>query len=78
MIQKLVSEFWLNGKDLKEEGRFKAALNTLLREVRKVLDDSSQLAKSIDKGDSHDVMAKIATDEGYEDLAEILLVDNTN
>lgn len=72
MIQELVSDFWLNGKDLKEEGTFRAALNLLLKEVRKMLGGSSQLAKSIDRGDSHEVMAKFATEEGYGDLAEIL------
>ncbi|MEK9629447.1 MAG: hypothetical protein VW455_10555 [Nitrospinota bacterium] len=74
MIQELVSDFWLNGKDLKEEGTFRAALNLLLKEVRTMLDSSSQLAKSIDRGDSHKVMAKFATEEGYGDLAEILQV----
>lgn len=78
MIQELVSDFWLNGKDLKEEDKFRTSLNVLLKEVRKLLDDSSYLAKSIDRGDPHEVMAKLATKEGYEDLAEILLVNDVN
>ena len=76
MIQELVSDFWLNGEDLDEKVRFRAALNQLLKDVRKLLDDSSQLAKSIDNGDSHEVMANIAIEEGYKDLAEILIVDD--
>lgn len=78
MIQELVSEFWINSEDLDEKVRFRAALNQLLRDVRILLDDSSQLAQSIDKGDPHEVMANIAKQEGYEDLAEIILVDKVN
>ena len=78
MIQELVSDFWLNGEDLDEKVRFRVALNQLLKDVRILLDDSSQLAISIDRGDPHEVMANIAKEEGFEDLAEILLVDKVN
>ncbi len=76
MIQELISNFWRNGKDLQEEGKFQASLKILLKEVRHILDDSNPLAKSIDRDDSHEVMAKISIEENNMDLAEILLLDS--
>jgi hypothetical protein len=76
MVQELVSNFWSNGKDLKEEAKFQASLKLLLKEVRKILDNSNPLAKSIDRDDPHEVMAKISIEENFIDLAEILLVDS--
>ena len=75
MINELVAEFWLNGKDLKEEDKFQAALNRLLKELRKNLADSNQLAMSIDRKDPSEIMAKIAVEVNQIDLAEILLLD---
>ena len=50
-------------------------MNRLLREVRKNLSDSSQLAMSIDREDPSEIMAKIAIEVNQIDLAEILLLD---
>ena len=49
-------------------------MNRLLKELRKNLSDSSQLAKSIDRDDPSEIMAKIAIEENFNDLAEILLL----
>jgi hypothetical protein len=75
MHQGLIEQFWSHGKDLHEEGRFKSALNQLLREFRKTVDDSSPLAKSIDNNDSSQKMAIIANKESYPQLGEILFLD---
>ena len=47
MEEEHIAQFWSHGRDLQEEGKFKSALNQLLKEFRKTLDDSSPLAKSI-------------------------------
>ena len=65
MYEDLITHFWSYGKDLHEEGKFKAALVELIRDFRKILDDSSPLAKSIDKEESSREMAIIANKEGY-------------
>ncbi len=75
MTENLITQFWSYGKDLHEEGKFKAALVQLLRDFRKILDDSSPLAKSIDNEDSSCEMAIIANKEGYSQLGEILFLD---
>lgn len=75
MYEDLITHFWSYGKDLHEEGKFKAALVELIRDFRKILDDSSPLAKSIDKEESSREMAIIANKEGYTQLGEILFLD---
>lgn len=75
MVDKLIAQFWSLGRDLHEEGKFKSALTQLIRDFRKILDDSSPLAKSIDNNDSSREMAIIANKEGYPQLGEILFLD---
>ena len=50
-------------------------MNRLLKELRKNLADSNPLAMSIDREDPSEIMAKIAIEENFNDLAEILLLD---
>ncbi len=71
-----IDKFWAHGKDLQEEHKFRAALNQLLKEFRKNLDDSSKLAKSIDNKESSTTMVKVAVEEDCFELAEILLLDS--
>jgi hypothetical protein len=75
MLEGPIAQFWSHGRDLQEEGKFKSALNQLLREVRKTLDDSSPLAKSIDNNESSQAKAIIANKENFPQLAEILFLD---
>ncbi len=75
MFEGLIAQFWSLGKDLHEESKFKSALTQLLREFRKTLDDSSPLAKSIDRNDPSREMAIIANKENYPQLGEILFLD---
>ena len=75
MVEDHIAQFWSNGRDLQEEAKFQAALNQLLKEFRKTLDDSSPLAKSIDDNDPSRTKAIIADQENYPQLAEILFLD---
>jgi hypothetical protein len=75
VVERLIAQFWSLGRDLHEEGKFKSALTQLLREFRKILDDSSPLAKSIDNNDPSREMAIIANKESYPQLGEILFLD---
>ena len=75
MVEGLIAQFWSLGRDLHEEAKFKSALTQLLREFRGILDDSSPLAKSIDRSDSSREMAIIANKENYPQLGEILFLD---
>ena len=75
MVEDHIALFWSNGRDLQEEAKFQAALNQLLKEFRKTLDDSSPLAKSIDDNDPSRTKAIIADQENYPQLAEILFLD---
>jgi hypothetical protein len=75
MVEGLIAQFWSLGRDLHEEAKFKSALTQLLREFRKILDDSSPLAKSIDSSDPSREMAIIANKENYPQLGEILFLD---
>ena len=75
MVEEPIAQFWSHGKDLQEEAKFKSALNQLLKEFRKTLDDSSPLAKSIDNNDPSGTKAVIADQENYPQLAEILFLD---
>jgi len=75
MVEGLIAQFWSLGRDLHEEAKFKSALTQLLREFREILDDSSPLAKSIDRSDSSREMAIIANKENYPQLGEILFLD---
>jgi hypothetical protein len=70
-----IAQFWSHGRDLQEEAKFTSALNQLLKEFRKTLDDSSPLAKSIDSGDPSETMAILADQGKYPQLAEILFLD---
>jgi hypothetical protein len=70
-----IANFWSHGRDLQEEAKFTGALNQLLREFRKSLDDSSPLAKSIDNNDSSEIKAILASKEKHTALAEILFMD---
>ncbi len=76
IIQELIANFWRNGKALHEEHLFNAALKLLLIEVRKTLDDSSPLAKSIDRNDPSEILFKISKEENFVELAEILHIDS--
>ena len=75
MVEGLIAQFWSHGRELNEEGKFKSALNQLLRDFRKTLDDSSPLAKSIDNKDPSKEMVIIANKENYQQLGEILFLD---
>mgnify|MGYP006919304901 CR=1 FL=1 len=75
MVEGLIAQFWSHGRELNEEGKFKSALNQLLRDFRKTLDDSSPLAKSIDNKDPSKEMVIIANKENYPQLGEILFLD---
>ena len=75
MVEGLIAQFWSPGRELNEEGKFKSALNQLLRDFRKTLDDSSPLAKSIDNKDPSKEMVIIANKENYPQLGEILFLD---
>ena len=75
MVEGLIVQFWSHGKELHEEAKFKSALNQLLRDFRKTLNDSSPLAKSIDSKDASREMAIIAIKENYPQLGEILFLD---
>lgn len=75
MVEEHIAQFWSYGRDLQEEKKFKGALNQLLKEFRKTLDDSSPLAKSIDNNDPSGTKAVIADQENYPQLAEILFLD---
>jgi len=76
-MEELIANFWRNGKlALKEEHIFIAALKLLLIEVRKTLDNSSPLAKSIDRNDPSETMAKISKEENFIELADILHIDS--
>lgn len=75
MFESLIAQFWSHGRDLHEEAKFTSALSQLLRDFRKILDDSSPLAKSIDSKKSSQEMAIIANKEGYPQLGEILFLD---
>lgn len=75
MIADPIAQFWASGKDLKEEGVFNASLKRLLTDVRKTLPDTDPLAKSIDRRDRSNVMAKIAVEKDLIELGEILLLD---
>ena len=75
MVEEPIAQFWSHGKDLQEEAKFKSALNQLLKEFRRTLDDSSPLAKSIDNNDPSRTQAIIADQENYPQLAEILFLD---
>ena len=75
MLEDHIAQFWSNSRDLREEAKFQAALNQLLKEFRKTLDDSSPLAKSIDDNDPSRTKAIIADQENYPQLAEILFLD---
>jgi len=75
MEEKHIAQFWSHGRDLQEEGKFKSALNQLLKEFRKTLDDSSPLAKSIGDNAPSRTKAIIADKENYPQLAEILFLD---
>ena len=63
MVEDHIAQFWSNGRDLQEEAKFQAALNQLLKEFRKTLDDSSPLAKSIDDNAPSRTKAIIADKE---------------
>ena len=71
----LLANFWSHGRDLQEEAKFKGALNQLLCEFRKSLDDSSPFEKSIDNNDSSEKKAVLASKEKHTELAEILFMD---
>ena len=60
---------------MRKEHKFQAALKLLLKEVRKTLDVSSQLATSIDRSDPSKIMFKISIEENFVELAEILLIN---
>ena len=75
MVEEPLARFWSLGRELQEEAKFKSALNQLLRDFRKTLDDSSPLAKSIDNNDSSETMAIIAEQENYSQFAEVLFMD---
>jgi len=75
MVEGPIAQFWSHGKDLQEEGKFKSALNQLLKEFRNTLDDSNPLAQSIDNNDPSETKAIIADKEGYPQFAEILFLD---
>ncbi len=75
MVDGLIAQFWSHGRELHEEAKFKCALNLLLRDFRKTLNDSSPLAKSIDNKDPSREMAIIANKENYSQLGEILFLD---
>ncbi len=75
MVEDHIAQFWSNGRDLQEEAKFQAALNQLLKEFRKTLDDSSPLAKSIGDNAPSRTKAIIADKENYPQLAEILFLD---
>ena len=75
MEEEHIAQFWSQGRDLQEEGKFKSALNQLLKEFRKTLDDSSPLAKSIGDNAPSRTKAIIADKENYPQLAEILFLD---
>ena len=75
MEEEHIAQFWSHGRDLQEEGKFKPALNQLLKEFRKTLDDSSPLAKSIGDNAPSRTKAIIADQENYPQLAEILFLD---
>jgi hypothetical protein len=56
MLEGLRAHLESLGRGLHEEAKFKSALTQLLREFRKIFDDSSPLAKSIDSnGPSREV-----------------------
>ena len=75
MTKDPITEFWSNGKTLKEEGVFNAAYKHFIKEFRKMLDDSSNLAQSIDRNDPSNIMSKFAVEEDLIDVAEIILLD---
>lgn len=75
MSEDPIAQFWSYGRELHEEGKFKSALNQLLRELRETLDDSSPLAKSMDNNDPSREMAIIANKANYPQLGEILFLD---
>jgi hypothetical protein len=70
-----IADFWSHGKDLQEEGKFRSALNQLLKEFRKTIDDSSPMAKAIDNNESSEKLAILADKEKYLQLAEIIFLD---
>ena len=63
-----------NSKDLREEGVFEAAYSKFMKDIRGTLDDSSNLAKSMDRQDSPEITFKIAVEEDQLDIAEIILL----
>ncbi|PIR00445.1 MAG: hypothetical protein COV66_06880 [Nitrospinae bacterium CG11_big_fil_rev_8_21_14_0_20_45_15] len=71
-LEKIIDTFWANGKDLKEEYKYHAAVTQLLADIRAVLDNSSPTAQAIDNKESWESIAQKAREEGLNDFASIL------
>lgn len=67
-----IAEFWTNYESMHGDSAFNYALEKLLRDFRKTLEDSSMTARSIDRKDPPGIIAHSAAEEGHEQLAEIL------
>ncbi len=74
-VEKAIENFWDNGKALKEEYKYNAAVAQLLIDIRVTLEDSSQTAQAIDKKESWKSIAQKAKEEGLQDFAMILSDD---
>jgi len=71
-LEKIIDTFWANGKDLKEEYKYNAAVAQLLVDIRAILDSSSPTAQAIDNKESWESIAQKAREEGLNDFALIL------
>jgi len=71
-VEKAIDKFWANGRDLKEEYKYKAAVEQLLLDLRPLLDDSSPTAQAIAKEESWESIAQKAKEEGLNEIYMIL------
>lgn len=74
MVNDPIDEFWNNFDPWMEEQTFFYAMNKLLGEFRKTLDDSCRTARSIDQNEPFEKIAHYAEKEGFDGLARALRV----
>ncbi|MEC7640986.1 MAG: hypothetical protein VYC17_02420 [Nitrospinota bacterium] len=74
MAKDPIAEFWKNFDPWMEKQTFLYAMNKMLTEVRKTLDDSCLTAKSIDQKESFGKIAEFADKDGLTGLAQALRI----
>lgn len=76
MVKDPIANFWRNSDCFITESDLNSAKYILLGEMRDALDDSTQIARSIDHHGSLQEITRYAEEEGFGNLAEVLRFRN--